>query len=156
MSITENKNDIFFMNEALSLARQAFERNEVPVGAVVVRNGEIIGRGSNERECSCDATAHAEVLAIRDACEALGAWRLSDCVLYVTMEPCPMCAGAIVNSRIARVVYGCRDANAGCFGSVMNFSSYPFSHAFELTADVCRDECAAILAEFFKKKRNKK
>ncbi len=144
------------MREALMLAREAFDLGEVPVGAVVVKDGAIIGRGKNARESTGDATAHAEVLAIREACAALGTWRLSDCSLYVTMEPCPMCAGALVNSRISRIVYGCRDAYAGCMGSVMSFRTYPFSHAFLLEEGVCADECAALLTEFFKQKRNGK
>ncbi len=144
------------MMQALDLARQSFARGEVPVGAVVVRNGEVIGRGHNQREGTKDATSHAEVLAIREACETLGTWRLGDCTLYVTMEPCPMCAGAVVNSRLGRVVYGCRDAYAGCLGSVMSFKCYPFSHAFEVTEGVCEKECAELLSEFFKQKRSKK
>ena len=150
------KNDEIFMREALSLARSAAELGEIPVGAVVVREGEIIGRGHNLRQTRASATAHAEVLAIEEACSAVGSWRLSGCTLYVTMEPCPMCAGALVNSRIDRVVFGCRDALAGACGSVINLGAYPFNHSFELTGGVLAEESAALLGEFFKEKRKKK
>ncbi len=141
------------MREALKLATDAKQKNEVPVGAVVVCGGEIVGRGQNARESGKLATAHAELLAIEAACKTLGTWRLEDCTLYVTMEPCPMCAGTVVNSRIGRVVFGCHDMYAGCFGSVMNFCAYPFSHAFEVRGGVLESECAALLREFFKEKR---
>ena len=150
------KNDEIFMREALSLARSAAELGEIPVGAVVVREGEIIGRGHNLRQTRASATAHAEVLAIEEACSAVGSWRLSGCTLYVTLEPCPMCAGALVNSRIDRVVFGCRDALAGACGSVINLGAYPFNHSFELTGGVLDREAAELLSEFFKEKRKKK
>ena len=150
------KNDEIFMREALSLARSAAELGEIPVGAVVVREGEIIGRGHNLRQTRASATAHAEVLAIEEACSAVGSWRLSGCTLYVTMEPCPMCAGALVNSRIDRVVFGCRDALAGACGSVINLGAYPFNHSFELTGGALAEESAELLSEFFKEKRKKK
>ncbi|MBO5415126.1 MAG: tRNA adenosine(34) deaminase TadA [Clostridia bacterium] len=145
--------DIVFMNRALELARLAYEAGEIPVGAVVVKDGEIIAEGYNLRQTDKLATAHAEILAIEAACSKLGGWRLSGCTLYVTLEPCPMCAGAIINSRIDRVVYGIEDAKAGCLGSVINFNSYPFNHAFEVERGVCADECAAILREFFAQRR---
>ena len=148
MSIKEK--DIEFMQQALSLARRAANEGEVPVGALVVKTGEIIGRGYNLREQNKMATAHAEILAIEEACRAIGSWRLNDCTLYVTMEPCPMCAGAIVNSRVARVVYGVKDAAAGCCGSLIDFNRYPFSHSFALTGGVCEEECAELLKQFFK------
>ena len=147
--------DIALMKQAIELARTAAERGEVPVGALVVKSdtGEVISSAYNLRENGKIATAHAEILAIEDACRKVGGWRLSGYTLYVTLEPCPMCAGAIINSRIDRVVYGVSDALAGCCGSVMNFNAYPFSHAFEVTPDICADECRAILQEFFEKRR---
>ena len=145
-----------YMNEALRLARIAAQMGEVPVGAVVVRDGEIIGQGYNLRERNKSATAHAEVLAIEQACQALGSWRLEGCELYVTMEPCPMCAGAIVNSRISRVVFGCKDALAGCCGSVLDLNCYPFNHSFTVSGGVCADEARALLETFFKEKRKAK
>ncbi len=145
-----------FMLDALALARQAYDTGEVPVGAVVVRDGEIIGRGYNLRESRASATAHAEVLAIEQACAAIGSWRLDGCTLYVTMEPCPMCAGAIVNSRIERVVFGCNDAVAGCLGSVLNFNCYPFNHSFSIEGGVCAEESRELLTKFFKEKRKNK
>ena len=147
--------DLDFMRRAISLARDAKNMGEVPVGAVVVKDGRIIAEGHNLREAEGLATAHAEIVAIEKACRAMGSWRLSGCTLYVTLEPCPMCAGALVNSRIDRVVYGVEDAKAGCLGSVINFNSYPFNHAFEVQGGVLREECAAILAEFFSEKRKK-
>ena len=145
--------DKIFMQKALELARRAIAEGEVPVGAVVVRNGEIIGSGYNLRESLGMATAHAEILAIEEACKTLGTWRLLDCTLYVTLEPCPMCAGAIVNSRIERVVYGVKDSLAGCCGSVLDLNGYPFSHSFSLTEGICKDECLLLLKEFFKSRR---
>ena len=147
--------DIALMKQAIELARTAAERGEVPVGALVVESdtGEVISSAYNLRENGKIATAHAEILAIEDACRKVGGWRLSGYTLYVTLEPCPMCAGAIINSRIDRVVYGASDALAGCCGSVMNFNAYPFSHAFEVTSGVCEDECKAILQAFFEKRR---
>ncbi len=147
--------DIEFMQRALELARHAADMGEIPVGALVVDNesGEIIAEAHNLRETNKIATAHAEILAIEDACRIRGGWRLSGCTLYVTLEPCPMCAGAIVNSRIDRVVYGAEDMLAGCCESVINFNSYPFNHAFEITGGVCADESQRILNQFFKKRR---
>lgn len=143
------------MEKALELARKAYRLGEVPVGAVVVRDGEIIGEGYNLREREGSVIAHAEVIAIEQACKRLGTWRLSGCTLYVTMEPCPMCAGALVNSRIDRVVYGCKDAAAGCLGSVIDFNSYPFNHSFETASGICSRECTELLQEFFRQKRKK-
>ena len=147
--------DKFFMERAIELARIAESIGEVPVGAVIADNktGQIIAEGYNRRENDKKATAHAEVLAIEAACTAKGGWRLSGCTMYVTLEPCPMCAGALINSRIDRVVYGAKDALAGCCGSVINFNSYPFNHAFSLTGGVCEDECRELLVDFFKNKR---
>ncbi len=148
-----SNSDILFMKRALELARIAAKAGEIPVGAVIVRDGEIIAEGHNLREIERLSTAHAEIIAIESACRKLGGWRLSGCTLYVTLEPCPMCAGAIINSRVDRVVYGVEDARAGCFGSVINFNSYPFNHACEIESGVCAEECAAILREFFAERR---
>ncbi len=149
----ENK-DLYFMKEALELALCAQQSGEVPVGALIVdKNGDIISRAYNLRETDKNAVAHAELLAIQDACKALGGWRLSDCTLYVTLEPCPMCTGAIVNSRIARVVFGAYDMQAGCCGSVANFNAYPFNHRFEIVGGIMETECRKVLTEFFNNKR---
>ena len=142
-----------FMTEALRLAEVAASMGEIPVGAVVVRDGEIIGRGYNLRENKKSATAHAEVIAVEEACRSIGDWRLTGCTLYVTLEPCPMCTGAIVNSRIDRVVYGASDSAAGCCGSLINFNAYPFNHAFAIDGGVCEDECRSLIKDFFERKR---
>jgi len=146
------KDDII-MKEALALAAKAAARGEVPVGAIVVRGEELIATAFNDRENGQDATAHAEILAIRSACKRLGRWRLEDCELYVTLEPCPMCAGAIVNARIARVVYGAKDANGGAFDSVLNLRSYPLCSKPRVEGGVLERECAAMLSGFFERKR---
>ena len=143
------------MRCALELAREAAQMGEVPVGAVMVRNGEIIARAGNRRECDHLATAHAELLAIEEACSHVGSWRLSDCTLYVTLEPCPMCAGAIVNARIGRVVFGCKDARAGAMGSVLNLPSYPLNHRPLCDYGVCEAECRAVLQDFFVARRKR-
>lgn len=145
--------DIYFMNEAIAEAELAAAADEVPVGAVVVRDGKIIARAHNTRERDKNALRHAETAAIDAACRALGGWRLPGCTLYVTMEPCPMCAGAVVNSRIERVVFGAYDRRAGAFGSVLNLKDYPLNHKPELTGGVCEEQCVALLKDFFKKKR---
>ena len=146
--------DIKFIREALILAKQAAEQGEIPVGALVVNSeGEIISSAYNLRETQKNATAHAEILAIEKACSVLGGWRLQGCTLYVTLEPCPMCAGALVNSRIDRVVFGAYDMQAGCCGSVVDFNAYPFNHAFEITGGILEKECREVLTEFFKKRR---
>ena len=145
--------DICFMNEAIAEAELAAAADEVPVGAVVVRDGKIIARAHNTRESDKNALRHAETAAIDAACRALGGWRLPGCTLYVTMEPCPMCAGAVVNSRIERVVFGAYDRRAGAFGSVLNLKDYPLNHKPELTGGVCEEQCVALLRDFFKKKR---
>ena len=146
--------DIEFMKQAIELAKRAAEIDEVPVGALIVdADGEVIAKAFNLREREKMATAHAEILAIEEACRKKKSWRLSGCTLYVTLEPCPMCAGAIVNSRLDRVVWGADDLVAGCCGSVINFNSYPFNHAFSTESGVCRYECEEILNKFFKEKR---
>jgi len=139
-----------YMLEALALARQAAEEGEVPVGCVVVRRGEIVGRGRNRREKVRNALCHAELEAINEACSNLGGWRLWECVLYVTLEPCPMCAGAIINARIPRVVFGARDTKAGSCGSVCDLFSMAYNHHPQVEAGLMEEECAQILSEFFR------
>ena len=139
-----------YMEAALCLAREAAGEGEVPVGCVIVRNGQIVGRGRNRRERSKTALGHAEIEAISDACRNLGGWRLWDCTLYVTLEPCPMCAGAIINARIPRVVYGAADEKCGACGSVCDLFSMAFNHHPEVTTGVCAEESAALLEEFFR------
>lgn len=147
--------DSEYMREAIAEAKKAAAIDEVPVGAVIVRDGEIIARAYNTRESDKNALRHAEISAIDLACGKLGGWRLPRCELYVTLEPCPMCAGAIVNSRIERVIYGAKDAKAGAFGSVLDLNAYPLNHKVEIVPGVLREECAALLGEFFAAKRNK-
>ena len=142
-----------YMSQALELAREAAAGGDVPVGCVIVRDGEVIGRGRNRREERGDATAHAEVEAIRDACARLGGWRLHRCVLYVTLEPCPMCAGAIVNARVEEVRYGVKDEKAGCCGSVLNLFEERFNHRPRIYQGPLERECEAVLQEFFQKLR---
>ena len=142
------------MREALDEARAAIEHGDVPIGAVVVRDGSIIGRGRNEREHREDPTAHAEILALREAAAALGSWRVLDATLYVTLEPCAMCAGAIVLSRIPRVVYGCPDPKAGAAGSVLDVLAEPrLNHRPEVHEGVLAQECADLLRSFFRERR---
>ena len=144
--------DETFMREALRLAMKARAADEVPVGAVVVREGRIISRGYNQVELLKDATAHAEMLALTAAEAAVGDWRLTDCDLYVTKEPCPMCAGAIVHTRIRRVIFGCTDIRAGAAGTVMNLLQHnALNHRCQITSGVLRTECASILQDFFRK-----
>ncbi len=142
-----------FMEAALALAREAFDDGEVPVGCVIVRKGEIVGRGRNRREKDKSALAHAEVEAIQDACKNLGGWRLWECTLYVTLEPCPMCAGAIVNARIPRVIYGAKDPKSGACGSVCNLFSMEFNHHPQVETGLREEECQALLTEFFQNLR---
>ena len=142
-----------FMLEAINEAEQASNEGEVPVGAVIVQNGEIIARARNNREATADATGHAELLAIREACRVLGGWHLESCELYVTLEPCPMCMGAIINSRLGKVIYGAKDAKAGACGSVIDLRSYPLNHKPQVESGFMKEECAALLTEFFKMKR---
>ena len=141
------------MRRALELAEEAAKDGDVPVGCVIVRNGEIIGEGRNRREERGDATAHAELEAIRDACEKTGSWRLHDCTLYVTLEPCPMCAGGIINSRIHAVRYGARDDKAGCCGSVLNLFEERFNHHPRIYAGLLEEECQTQLQDFFQQLR---
>lgn len=144
-----------FMRRALELAEQAANEGEVPVGAVVVKDGQIVGEGRNRREIGKNALAHAEIEAIHQACERLGGWRLTDCDLYVTLEPCPMCAGAIINSRIRAVYAGTADPKAGSCGSMVNLFSLPYNHQPSYTEGLLQAECAGQLKEFFKNLRQK-
>jgi tRNA(adenine34) deaminase len=148
--------DEMIMREALRLAEKARVAEEVPIGAIVVRDGRIISRAYNQVELLKDATAHAEMLALTAAEAAVGDWRLTDCDLYVTKEPCPMCAGAIVHTRIRRVVFGCADIRAGAAGTVMNLvDNAALNHRCQITSGVLQNECASILQDFFRKKRDK-
>src|ERR1051325_11435415 len=149
--------DTFFMQEALRLAKKAFKDNEVPVGAVITRRAKIIGRAYNQVELLKDATAHAEMLAITQAEAAVGDWRLNECDLFVTKEPCPMCAGALVHVRIRRVVFGCPDPRGGGAGGLLNLLQNPsLNHQCDITAGVLGDECAELLQNFFREKRLRK
>ena len=150
---SQTEADEYFMREAMRLAREAAERDEVPVGAVAVRDGKIIARASNTREESKCATHHAELLAIEESCRVLGGWRLPGVTLYVTMEPCCMCAGAIINARIPRVVYGAPDLRFGAFGSLIDLANIPLNHKPEVVGGVLGEECAAILTDYFRAKR---
>ena len=142
-----------FMLEALALAREAAADGEVPVGCVIVRNGEIVGRGRNRRETGKTALGHAEIEAIAQACETLGGWRLWECTLYVTLEPCPMCAGAIINARIPRVVYGAADQKAGSCGSVCDLFGMAYNHRPMVEQGLLEEECSALLRDFFSELR---
>jgi tRNA(adenine34) deaminase len=152
--IIDLQNDQHFMGEALRQAAKAYEAGEVPVGAVIVRKGRIIARAFNQVELLKDATAHAEMLAITQAEEVAGDWRLTDCTLYATKEPCPMCAGAMVHARLARVVFGASDPKAGAAGSAMNLLQFPtLNHRCQITGGVREKECRALLKNFFTEQR---
>jgi tRNA(adenine34) deaminase len=153
----EAPNDEQFMREALRLAKKAADAGEVPVGAIVVRAGKIIARARNQVELLKDATAHAEMLALTQAEAAVGDWRLTDCDLYVTKEPCAMCAGALIHTRVRRVIFGCADPAAGAAGSVINFLQMPgFNHRCDIASGVLQNECAAILQTFFRRRRDER
>lgn len=144
----------FFMREALEQAKKAYDIDEVPIGAVIVRNGEIIAKGFNMRNTKKNALCHAEIFVINKACEVVGDWRLEDCTLFVTVEPCPMCAGAIIQARIPTVVFGARNKKAGCGGSVLNILNEPkFNHRAEVIEGVLSDECSMLMSGFFKRFR---
>ena len=145
--------DLTYMQEALVLAQEAAKDGEVPVGCVIVRDGAVVGRGRNRRETDKTALGHAELEAIGDACRNLGGWRLWECTLYVTLEPCPMCAGAIINARIPRVVYGASDSKCGACGSVCDLFSMEFNHHPEVTRGVLEQESGALLQDFFRAMR---
>lgn len=150
------KDDVFFMKKALACAKKAEARGEVPIGAVIVKDGKVIASGYNRREEKQDALLHAELTAISRACKKIGSWRLCDCTLYVTLEPCVMCAGAVINSRIDRVVYGAVDKRFGAMGSVCEVQSMPFNHFPKVEGGVLEEECLAILQDFFRKLRERK
>ncbi len=148
------KDDYYFMEKALMQARVAYKNGEVPVGAVVVKDGKIISRGHNRRETDKDPTAHAELIAMKNASKKLSSWRLSGCTLYVTLEPCPMCSGLIVNSRIDRVVFGAYDQKAGCCTTLYHLcNDVRFNHRAEILGGVMEDDCGKILSDFFREKR---
>ena len=152
--IIDLHSDAYFMGEALRQAQRAWEREEVPVGAVVVHQGRIIARAHNQVETLKDATAHAEMIAITQAESAIGDWRLTECDLYVTKEPCPMCAGALVHVRMKRVIFGCMSAKDGAAGGVMNLLQHPaLNHSCEITGGVRQEECAKMLQAFFRERR---
>lgn len=144
-----------YMTEALALAREAAAAGEVPVGCVIVRDGEIIGRGRNRREEKQSALSHAELEAIEDACRATGGWRLQGCQLYVTLEPCPMCAGGIISARIPEVYYGAKDEGFGAVGSILNLFEENFRHHPKVIGHILEDECKALLQDFFIQVREK-
>ena len=145
-----------FMNAAIREAKKAYAIREVPIGCVLVRDGKIIARGYNKRTKAGNVLAHAEIIAINKACKKCGDWRLEDCQLYVTLEPCPMCAGAIIQARIPRVVIGCMNPKAGCAGSVLDMLHEDrFNHQVETTTGVCEETCSAMMKQFFRELRNK-
>ena len=152
--IIDLQSDAYFMREALRMAARAYEADEVPVGAIVVHEGRIIARACNQVELLKDATAHAEMLAMTQAEAALGDWRLVNCDLFVTKEPCPMCAGALVHVRMRRVIFGCADPRGGAAGSLLNLLQNPsLNHQCDITSGVLREECANLLQSFFREKR---
>lgn len=147
--------NIKFMKEALKLAKESFDEGEVPVGAVIVKDDKIIAVGRNRRETAKNALAHAEIEAINNACDTLGGWRLWECDIYVTLEPCPMCSGAIVNARIPNVYFGAYDKNFGCCGSTLDIPNIKNSFNPHVTGGILEEECSNLLSDFFKKLRNK-
>lgn len=147
--------DVFFMKLALEKAKEAYDEGEVPVGAVVVCGNEVVGTGRNRRENGKNALAHAEIEAVNEACRKLGGWRLWQCEMYVTLEPCPMCTGAIINSRIKRLVYGAKDPKAGSCESVVNLFELPYNHRPAVVSGFMQEECSGILKDFFAELRNK-
>ena len=153
--MTTQQQDEYYMRLALQLAQQAAAEGETPVGAVIVRDGVVVGQGRNRRETDKQALAHAEIEAIHQASQTLGGWRLLSCTLYVTLEPCPMCAGAIINARLPRVVFGAADAKAGSCGSVIDLFALPYNHQPLCHGGVLKDECAALLSDFFRQLRRK-
>ncbi|MEK5388807.1 tRNA adenosine(34) deaminase TadA [Margalitia sp. FSL K6-0131] len=157
MTLDTGLDDRHFMSLALEEAKKAAEINEVPIGAVIVLDNEVVASAHNLRETTQNATTHAEILAIQEACNRIGSWRLENAVLYVTLEPCPMCSGAIILSRIKRVVFGAYDPKAGCAGSLMNLlEDERFNHQCEVTSDVLGKECGEMLSTFFREIRHKK
>ena len=153
--MTPEEKDVYYMRRAIALAEEAAAMDEVPVGAVLVSGDRIVSEGKNLRESAKCATRHAEICAIEAACAALGGWRLPDSTLYVTLEPCPMCAGAINHARVERVVFGAWDPKGGAMGSVIDIPSLPFNHKPQVTAEVEQEKCKEILTNYFKTKRDK-
>ena len=154
-NIDRDVDDSYYMRLAIKQAKLAAEANEVPVGAVIIKNGQLVASAGNMRERQQDATAHAELIAVRQACQELNTWRLSGCTLYVTLEPCPMCAGALVMSRLYRLVYGCADPRAGAVESIFNVANHPaLNHRLKVTAGLHEEECQELLRAFFQKKRH--
>ena len=152
--INEQNTDEHFMHEALSLAYEAYERDEVPVGALLVSEGRILAGNHNRREEKADATAHAEILVLREACHLLGSWRLPETTMYVTLEPCPMCAGALLQARVSRLVFGARDPKAGAVISLYDMlHDHRLNHRIHYKEGVLRDECATLLKQFFRERR---
>ncbi len=147
--------DLYYMQMALDLAKEAEKQDEVPVGAVVVRGGEVIATAFNQRENGKCATHHAEILAIEKACRNAGGWRLTDTTVYVTLEPCPMCAGALLNARVDRVVFGAYDKRAGAMGTVTDLTQIPFFHKPQIVGGIMEETCASLLSTYFRNKRKK-
>ena len=148
--------DVFFMKEALIEAQKAYALDETPIGAVVVYEGKIIGKGHNRRNTDKNALSHAEIIAIDEACKTMGDWRLEECSIYITLEPCPMCAGAIVQARVPRVVFGTKSPKAGFGGSIINvLQMNELNHQCEIVEDVCKEECSELIKEYFRGIRNK-
>ena len=146
-----------YMREAVKEAKKAFELDETPIGAVIVQDGKIIGRGYNRRNSEKNPLCHAEIIAINEAAKYIGDWRIENCTIYITVEPCPMCAGAIVQARIPTVVFGAENVKAGCCGSVLNLMQQEkLNHRAEVISDVLRDECSSLMKEFFKNMRKKR
>lgn len=146
-----------YMKEAIKEAKKAWAKDEVPIGAVIVKNGKVIARAHNLRESKQIATAHAEIIAIEKACKKIGSWRLNDCTLYVTLEPCAMCSGAMILSRVDRIVYGASDPKGGCVDSCIKmYEQQGFNHYPEVTSGILKDECSSMLTTFFKNKRKQK
>lgn len=150
------KSDSFFIKKALIEAQKAYDMNEVPVGCVIVYQDRIIARGYNQREIKQDSLAHAEIIAIKRACKKLGTWRLEECTMYITLEPCAMCSGAIIQSRIPKVVYGAYDYRFGAHKSITQLFDIKFNHQVDIQGGVLEDECSEIIKSFFKKIRNDK
>ena len=151
------ENHIRFMKRALKQAQKAYDIEEVPIGCVIVHNDIIIAQAYNKRNIKKNALAHAEIIAINKACKKIGDWRLEECVMYITLEPCPMCAGAIVQSRIPTVVIGTYNPKAGCAGSIINILDQPkLNHQVEIIDHICEEECTKMIQDFFKDLRNKK
>ncbi|TYQ14926.1 UNVERIFIED_CONTAM: tRNA(adenine34) deaminase [Acetivibrio alkalicellulosi] len=154
--IYEKSTQHWFMTEALREAKKAYKKDECPIGAVIVKDGEIISRGHNEKELKNDPTNHAEIVAIKKACKKLGTWRLNECDMYVTLEPCAMCAGAIIQARVGRLFIGTFDPKAGAVGSVIDLLSVDsFNHRVEVTYGILKEECSTILKDFFKELRKR-